>query len=101
MKKSTKKSEREENTATEATARVKRPSSPRKKTPGANSNASVRVESVSKSEATPGHRAPTPAEGQGLIAQRAYELYSQRGFQHGYHEDDWLEAEKHVLAQIS
>ena len=27
------------------------------------------------------------------IAKRAYELYAQRGYQHGYDADDWLQAE--------
>lgn len=84
MKKSTRKSEREEHTATNAT-----------------SNPTVRVESVTQDEPTPAHRALTLTEVQGLIAQSAYELYAQRGFQHGYHEEDWLEAEKQVLAQTS
>ncbi len=101
IKKSTRKSEREENTAPDAAARVKKPSSPRKKNSGATSNVAVRVESVSQGEPTSVHRAPVPTEVQGLVAQRAYELYAQRGFQHGYHEDDWREAEKQVLAQVS
>ncbi len=101
IKKSTRKSEREENTGPDAAARVKKPSSPRKENPGATSNVAVWVESVSQGEPTSGHRAPVPAEVQGLIAQRAYELYVQRGFQHGYHKEDWLEAEKQVLGQVS
>ena len=55
----------------------------------------IPVGDVNKGEPTAGHPAPVPAEVQGLIAQCAYELYAQRGFQHGYHEGDWLEAEKH------
>lgn len=35
-----------------------------------------------------------------LIAQRAYELYSERGYRHGYALDDWLEAEREILSQI-
>ncbi len=83
-RKSTKKSEGEVNIATEAA-----------------SNPAVLVESVTQDEPTPGHRAPTLTEVQGLIAQCAYERYAQRGFQDGYHEDDWLQAEKQVLAQAS
>ncbi len=101
IKKSTRKSEREENTALDAVPRVKKPSSPKKKSPGATSNSAVPVGDVSKGEPTAGHRAPVLAEVQGLIAQCAYELYVQRGFQHGYHENDWLEAENQVLAQVS
>jgi hypothetical protein len=31
------------------------------------------------------------------IAQRAYELYEQRGRQDGHEEDDWLQAEREIL----
>jgi len=29
-----------------------------------------------------------------LIAKKAYELFERRGFQHGYAEEDWLEAKR-------
>ena len=35
-----------------------------------------------------------------LIAKRAYELYGERGYRHGYAIDDWLDAEREVLSQI-
>jgi hypothetical protein len=35
-----------------------------------------------------------------LIAKRAYELYGERGYQHGSALDDWLEAEREILSQI-
>lgn len=35
-----------------------------------------------------------------LIAKRAYELYSERGYRQGYALDDWLEAEREILSQI-
>ena len=35
-----------------------------------------------------------------LIAKRAYELYSERGYRNGSALDDWLEAEQEVLSQI-
>jgi hypothetical protein len=34
------------------------------------------------------------------IEKRAYELFIARGGQHGYHFDDWIKAEKEVLAEI-
>ena len=34
------------------------------------------------------------------IAEKAYELYERRGFCHGCDLDDWLEAERLVLAEI-
>lgn len=30
------------------------------------------------------------------VACKAYELFAQRGYQHGYHEQDWHEAERLV-----
>lgn len=35
-----------------------------------------------------------------LIAKRAYELHSERGYRHGCALDDWLEAEREILSQI-
>jgi len=32
------------------------------------------------------------------VAQRAYELYIQRGGEHGYDLDDWLQAERELRA---
>ena len=32
-----------------------------------------------------------------MIAQRAYELYEQRGHAHGHDFEDWLEAEQQIL----
>jgi hypothetical protein len=34
------------------------------------------------------------------IARKAYELYEQRGWQHGHDLDDWLEAERMILAEM-
>jgi hypothetical protein len=35
-----------------------------------------------------------------LIAKRAYQLYAERGYRHGYALDDWLEAEREILSQV-
>ena len=35
-----------------------------------------------------------------LIAKRAYELYSERGYRAGSALDDWLDAEREILSQI-
>lgn len=37
---------------------------------------------------------------QALIAKRAYELYSERGYRDGSALDDWLDAEREILSQI-
>ena len=34
------------------------------------------------------------------IARKAYELYEQRGRQHGHELEDWLEAERIILAEM-
>ena len=39
------------------------------------------------------------ADLQAEIRQRAYELYKERGFADGYHEQDWLTAEREVRAR--
>lgn len=35
-----------------------------------------------------------------LIAKRAYELYSERGYRHGCALEDWLEAEREIVSQL-
>ena len=35
---------------------------------------------------------------QDRIARRAYDLFVARGGQHGYHIEDWLQAEKDILS---
>ena len=38
-------------------------------------------------------------QAQPRIAQRAYELYEQRGYAHGHDREDWLEAERQLLSE--
>jgi hypothetical protein len=57
------------------------------------------------SHAGPGSEKPGPGEQaarraeihQGLVAQRAYELYEQRGRQEGRALEDWLNAERQLV----
>jgi len=35
-----------------------------------------------------------------LIEKKAYEFYESRGYQHGRDQDDWIEAEKAVVAEL-
>ena len=35
-----------------------------------------------------------------LVAKRAYELYSERGYRDGSGLEDWLDAEREILSQI-
>ena len=34
------------------------------------------------------------------VANRAYELFQQRGYQHGHHSEDWLRAESEILQPV-
>lgn len=58
----------------------------------------------SPAPAIPATRASRPVSPcddlQMVIAKRAYELFSERGYRHGYALDDWLEAEREILSQI-
>lgn len=40
----------------------------------------------------------TPQDTLEQIRRRAYELFEQRGYQHGFAEQDWLQAESEILA---
>lgn len=40
-----------------------------------------------------------PADLEPQIRQRAYELFEQRGYTHGYAEQDWFNAEREILAR--
>jgi hypothetical protein len=45
---------------------------------------------------------PSPCEDlHVLIAKRAHELYSERGYRGGSALDDWLDAEREILSQIT
>ena len=49
----------------------------------------------SKPPSSMGHENPTPnVEDQ--VRRRAYELYEQRGIEHGHDVDDWLRAEEEI-----
>ncbi|MEP6959679.1 MAG: DUF2934 domain-containing protein, partial [Nitrospirota bacterium] len=49
-------------------------------------------------KSTPAEQAARRAEAhQGHVAQRAYELYEQRGRQEGCHLEDWLNAERQLM----
>ena len=56
-----------------------------------------RVTSVNPDPANSGVR--TNGDLEAAIRQRAYELYETRGRQDGLHNEDWLQAEREVLAQ--
>jgi hypothetical protein len=45
------------------------------------------------------HPTPIPINVEEAIRQRAYELFAQRGYAHGSDHDDWLNAEREILAR--
>jgi len=51
------------------------------------------------STGTNGHSKHSSIELESEIRRRAYELYAHRGYTHGQHEQDWLEAERQVLGR--
>lgn len=50
--------------------------------------------------AGPDPRSADSAALRDMIAKKAYELFEMRGYQHGRHEEDWLEAERIVCSQL-
>ena len=53
------------------------------------------------SQKEPVHSQPMSKENdvQARIATRAYTLYAERGYRHGYALEDWLEAEREILSR--
>jgi len=47
------------------------------------------------------HPAPIPINLEAEIRQRAYELYEQRGCTGGHEDEDWLVAEREVMARYN
>ena len=45
------------------------------------------------------HNGSSPSDLEAAIRLRAYELYAQRGYVEGFEEEDWLTAEREVLAR--
>jgi len=58
--------------------------------------------SMKKNLMTPGARVlgTDPPRLQEMIAKKAYELFEQRGYRHGHHEEDWREAERLVCSYL-
>lgn len=52
----------------------------------------VQVQASSKNAAVPGDNGSSPDE----VRRRAYEIWEQRGREHGKHEDDWYRAEQEI-----
>ena len=68
-----------------------RTTKPDRKTPA------LREQSTEPPARNPLALSPSPDDLHVLIEKRAYELYGERGYRHGYELDDWLEAEREIL----
>lgn len=53
------------------------------------------------SQSAPSRNGSLPSEVESAIRLRAYELYAQRGYIEGFEKEDWLTAEREVLARRS
>ncbi len=62
---------------------------------------SLQSREAAKSQKEPIHSQPVsqPDDVQARIATRAYVLYAERGYRHGYALEDWLEAEREILSR--
>jgi Protein of unknown function (DUF2934) len=75
-----------------------RAKSPRTVKPKAESSAEKKV--LQMPENGSGRNGFTPADLESEIRLRAYELYQQRGSNAGSEHEDWLQAEREVLARL-
>ena len=74
---------------------------PSRQTKKTKSRAPASISTKAKaSAAAQTHQPAPPDEPYMLIAKRAYELYSERGYRHGYALDDWLDAEREILSRL-
>lgn len=74
-----------------------RAKSPRTSKPKAETNVEKKV--LQMPDNGNGRNGFTPADLESKIRLRAYELYQQRGFNGGSEQEDWLQAEREVLAR--
>ena len=76
---------------------------PSRQTKKTKSRAPASISTKAKASAAAQTRQPVSPceEPHMLIAKRAYELYSERGYRHGFALDDWLEAEREIVSQLS
>jgi hypothetical protein len=51
------------------------------------------------SQKAPSRNGSLPSDLESAIRLRAYELYAQRGYLEGFEKEDWLQAEREVLAR--
>jgi hypothetical protein len=80
--------------------RAKTPRTPKPKAEKTESKVLQMPETVAVANGN-GHSNHAPADIQSEIRRRAYELYESRGYADGGAEQDWIQAEREVLARES
>ena len=73
--------------------RTEHPKEPRQEPPAEKRSKSVRHRGTASGKRTDS----LPEELHVLVAERAYELFAERGYHHGRALDDWLDAEREIL----
>ena len=75
------------------------------KAPAKSRNASAKKTPAILSMTAPAAKAPSTAIAKSVshddVARLAHRFWSERGFQHGHHEEDWFRAERELRARAS
>jgi hypothetical protein len=80
--------------------RAKSPRTPKPTTKPAVDNKVLQMpENSNNSQNGSSRNGSLPSDIEAAIRVRAYELYAQRGYVEGFEEEDWLTAEREVLAR--
>jgi len=79
-------------------AKAKTPRTPKSDSKQVITMPSATSPEISKNVSAP---SPTPIDLQAQIRQRAYELYVEQGCIAGHETEDWIKAEREILAQLS
>jgi len=81
--------------------RAKSPRTPKPTTKPAVDNKVLQMpeNSNGNSQNGPSRNGSSPSDLEAAIRLRAYELYAERGYVEGFEEEDWLTAEREVLAR--
>jgi hypothetical protein len=79
--------------------RAKSPRTSKSTTKAATENNVLQMPENGNSQNGPSRNGSSQADLESAIRLRAYELYAQRGFVEGFEKEDWLTAEREVLAR--
>jgi Protein of unknown function (DUF2934) len=74
---------------------------PRAKTPRNGDSRNGKAVAASRTEFPAGQSTALPTDIENEIRLRAYELYVERGYEPGHEAEDWITAEKEIVARHS